>query len=98
MSNAAVVVIVSVILLVLVVTQLAATGFDPRWRRRGWCVSAFAVVGAVLGGTLAGINKGHHDAALMASMFCAVLGAGSGNIVRILSGPTREHGRNEAPR
>ena len=63
---------------------------SPRCQRRSWCMYAFGMGGAVVGGMLAVIADSRYAAsALVASCFCAVLGTMVGNVVRLLSGPDR---------
>jgi hypothetical protein len=90
------VIAVVVVAVAAALIPLAATGRHPRWR--DWCVPALGASSVIAGGTFAAVEGGTFDGVLMVSVFCAVLGVLAGNIIRILSGPSRPEVHEEARR
>lgn len=81
--------LVLVCAVVFAVTLSIARGINSRWRRRSWCIVAFAVGGALFGGLGVLIENPRPESVMTASLFCAVLGALAGNVVRLVSRPDR---------
>jgi hypothetical protein len=87
--TASAVLLAFVCVIVFAVTRSIARSIQSRWRRRSWCIVAFGVGGALFGGAGILIENARPESVLTASLFCAVLGALAGNVVRLVSRPDR---------